>query len=352
MKDGLIEVGILGATGIVGQRFIELLKNHPWFKISKLAASEKSVSKRYREIGKWKLLSELPEGLADTVVVSPDPGEMDDVPLVFSALPSDVAGPVEAKFAQAGKIVVSNAASHRMDPFVPILNPEANSDHVQLVDKQRRKYGWKGAILTNPNCTTAVLTLSLKPLLDEFGLRNVIVTSMQAVSGAGYPGVPSLDIIDNIIPYIKDEERKVEVETKKILGNVGKAADFSVSASCNRVPTVDGHMESVFIETKKRCSPEKALEAFSNFTAEPQRLKLPSAPEKPVVVRLEEDRPQPRLDRLEGNGMSVVVGRVRSDPVFKSRGLRYMALGHNTIRGAAGCAVLIAELLREKGYIE
>ena len=348
----MIDVGILGATGLVGQRFIELLKKHPWFKISKLAASERSVSKKYWEIGKWKLIGELPREIADEMVVSPDPAEMDDIPLVFSALPSDVAGPIEAKFAQAGKIVVSNAASHRMDPFVPILNPEANSDHIQLVDKQRKKYGWKGAILTNPNCTTAVLTLSLKPLLDEFGLRNVIVTSMQAVSGAGYPGVPSMDIIDNIIPYIKDEERKVEVETKKILGHVERVADFSVSASCNRVPTIDGHMESVFIETKKKCPPEKALEAFSTFTAEPQRLKLPSAPEKPVIVRLEEDRPQPRLDRLEGNGMAVVVGRVRGDPVFKSKGLKYMALGHNTIRGAAGCAVLIAELLREKGYIE
>lgn len=347
----MIEIGILGATGLVGQRFIELLIKHPWFKIASLAASERSVSKKYGEIGRWKMGMNLPESIADMTVVSPDPTEMDEIPLVFSALPSDIAGPIEAKFAKSGKIVVSNAASHRMEPFVPIMNPEANADHIQLIEKQEKKYGWKGAILTNPNCTTAVLTLSLKPLMAEFDLRNVIVTSMQAISGAGYPGVPSLDIVDNVIPYIKDEERKVEVETKKILGKKGKPAEISVSASCNRVPTVDGHIESIIVETQKRCSPEKAIDTFSSFTAEPQQLKLPSAPEKPVVVRLEDDRPQPRLDRLEGNGMSVVVGRVRADPIFKSRGIRYTALGHNTIRGAAGCAILIAELLKEKGHI-
>jgi aspartate-semialdehyde dehydrogenase len=348
----MIEVGVLGATGLVGQRFIELLINHPWFRIAKLAASERSVSKKYGEIGRWKLETVLPEAILDETVVPPEPIKMDDIPLVFSALPSNVAGPIEAKFARSGKIVISNAASHRMDPLVPIMNPEANADHINLIDKQRKKYDWKGAIMTNPNCTAAVLTLSLKPLLDGFGLKTVIVTSMQAVSGAGYPGVPSLDIIDNVIPYIKDEEPKVEVETKKILGKRGGPADFSVSASCNRVPTIDGHIESIVVETKKKCTEGEAVNMFSSFKAEPQQLKLPSAPEKPVVVRLEEDRPQPRFDRMEGNGMSVVVGRVRADPSFKSRGIKYTALGHNTIRGAAGCAILIAELLKAKGYLD
>jgi aspartate-semialdehyde dehydrogenase len=236
-----------------------------------------------------------------------------------------------------------------MDIDVPLMNPEANFDHLSLIDQQRRERKWDGAIITNPNCTTAVLTLSLKPIHVCYGIRNVVMSSMQAVSGAGYPGVASLDIIDNIVPFIKDEEGKVERETKKILGEAGKSAGFKVSASCHRVPVIDGHTEAVFVETEKQASPEEIAESMGNFAAEPQKLRLPSAPEKPVVVRQEPDRPQPRFDRAEGRGMAVVVGRIRKDTVFD--GVKYVALGHNTIRGAAGCAILIAESMKSQGYL-
>ena len=317
--------------------------------MAKLAASERSVEKSYREAARWKLDMEIPEGIRDMIVVNPQPEEFKDVPLVFSALPSSVAGPIEEAFAKAGKIVVSNAASHRMDPYVPVMNPEANSDHLIIIEEQRNHMKWDGAILTNPNCTTAVLTLSLKPLMDRFGLQKVLMSSMQATSGAGYPGVPALDIIDNVIPYIAKEEEKVEVEARKILGSKGGLAEFKVSASCHRVATIDGHLEAVFVETVEEAEPEEAVKAFESFRGEPQRLRLPTAPEKPVVVRSEQDRPQPRFDRMEGRGMSVVVGRIRRNSALN--GLKYIALGHNTIRGAAGCAVLIGELLHAKGYI-
>ncbi|MBS7645082.1 MAG: aspartate-semialdehyde dehydrogenase [Candidatus Bathyarchaeia archaeon] len=344
-----VSVAVLGATGLVGQRFIQLLDGHPWFEVAGLAASERSVRKPYRVAARWRLDGGMPEGLSEMVVANPEPREFKDVPLVFSALPSDVAGPIEERFARAGKIVVSNAASHRMDPYVPVMNPEANADHLSLIEEQRIHMGWDGAIVTNPNCTTAVLTLSLKPLMDGFGLRRVLVSSMQAISGAGYPGVAALDIVDNVIPYIAKEEDKVEVETRKILGPKGGLADFKVSASCHRVSTIDGHLEAVFAETVEGAEPGEAVKAFESFRGEPQRLRLPTAPEKPILVRYEEDRPQPRLDRMEGRGMSVVVGRVRRDHALE--GLKYIVLGHNTIRGAAGCAVLIGELLHAKGYI-
>lgn len=344
-----ISVAVLGATGLVGQRFIQLLNGHPWFQVAGLAASERSVNKTYRMAARWKLDAEMPGEVSEMIVVDPDPREFRDIPLVFSALPSDVAGPVEEEFAKAGKIVVSNAASHRMDPYVPVLNPEANADHLSLIEDQRSHMGWDGAIVTNPNCTTAVLTLSLKPLMERFGLEKVIASSMQAISGAGYPGAAALDIVDNVIPYIPREEDKVEAETRKILGPKGGSADFKVSASCHRVSTIDGHLEAVFVETVEDAEPGEAVEAFESFRGEPQRLRLPTAPAKPVVVRYEEDRPQPRLDRMEGHGMSVVVGRVRKDPALN--GLKYLVLGHNTIRGAAGCAVLIGELIHAKGYL-
>lgn len=345
----MIEVGVLGATGLVGQRFVEILAGHPWFKIASVAASERSANKKYASLAKWRLNSPIPESVAELTVVTPEPKKIGDVPLVFSALPSSVAGPIEERFAKEGYIVVSNAASHRMEADVPILNPEANSDHVQLIEEQRRRRGWDGAILTNPNCTTAVLTLSLKPLMDNFGITRVIVSTMQALSGAGYPGVASLDIVDNVIPFIPREEEKVEAETRKILGKVGVPAEFKVSASCHRVATLDGHLEAVFVELKEKAEVEEVIEAMKKFKGEPQELNLPTAPKRPLIVKLEQDRPQPRYDRMEGRGMSVVVGRVREDPALD--GVKYLALGHNTIRGAAGCAVLIAELLKAKGYL-
>ncbi|MFA5363817.1 MAG: aspartate-semialdehyde dehydrogenase, partial [Candidatus Bathyarchaeia archaeon] len=244
---------------------------------------------------------------------------------------------------------VSNASSHRMDIDVPMLNPEINADHVSLIEQQRKNRKWDGAIVTNPNCSTTVLTLPLKPIYDVFGIKSLIVSTMQAVSGAGYPGVASLDILDNVIPYIGGEEPKMESETQKILGSASKPADFKVSASCHRVATIDGHLEAVFVETKKDAEPKAVAQAMENFVGEPQKLKLPSAPEKPVVVRWEQDRPQTRLDRMEGKGMSTVVGRIRKDPVL--HGVKFIALGHNTIRGAAGCGVLNGEYLKVKKFI-
>jgi aspartate-semialdehyde dehydrogenase len=282
-------------------------------------------------------------------VIEIDPSAVKDADIVFSALPSDVAGKVEEAFAKAGYVVVSNASSHRMDPDVPMLNPEINCSHISLIEEQRRNRKWDGAIVTNPNCSTTVLTLPLKPIYDVFGIKSLIVSTMQAISGAGYPGVASLDIVDNVIPFIGGEEPKMESETLKILGTAQKPADFKVSSSCHRVATLDGHMEAVFVETEKRAEPNAVAEAMENFVGEPQTLKLPSAPEKPVVVTWEKDRPQTRLDRMEGKGMSTVVGRIRRDSVFD--GVKFIALGHNTIRGAAGCGVLNAEYLKVKKFI-
>ena len=343
-----MKAAILGATGLVGQRFVQLLNDHSWFEIASLTGSDRSAGMVYKDAVNWRMETQLKQKIGELTVQPTDPKEV-DADVVFSALPSDEALKVEESFARAGYAVVSNAAAHRMDIDVPLMNPEANFDHLSLIDQQRRERKWDGAIITNPNCTTAVLTLSLKPIHVSYGIRNVVMSSMQAVSGAGYPGVASLDIIDNIVPFIKDEEGKVERETKKILGEAGKPAGFKVSASCHRVPVIDGHTEAVFVETEKQASPEEIAESMGNFAAEPQKLRLPSAPEKPVVVRQEPDRPQPRFDRAEGRGMAVVVGRIRKDTVFD--GVKYVALGHNTIRGAAGCAILIAESMKSQGYL-
>ncbi|MGA2462214.1 MAG: aspartate-semialdehyde dehydrogenase [Candidatus Bathyarchaeia archaeon] len=343
-----MKAAILGATGLVGQRFVQLLNDHSWFEIASLTGSDRSAGTVYKDAVNWRMETQLKQKIGELTVQPTDPKEV-DADVVFSALPSDEALKVEESFARAGYAVVSNAAAHRMDIDVPLMNPEANFDHLSLIDQQRRERKWDGAIITNPNCTTAVLTLSLKPIHVCYGIRNVVMSSMQAVSGAGYPGVASLDIIDNIVPFIKDEEGKVERETKKILGEAGKSAGFKVSASCHRVPVIDGHTEAVFVETEKQASPEEIAESMGNFAAEPQKLRLPSAPEKPVVVRQEPDRPQPRFDRAEGRGMAVVVGRIRKDTVFD--GVKYVALGHNTIRGAAGCAILIAESMKSQGYL-
>lgn len=345
----MLKVAVLGATGNVGQIFIRLLNGHPWFKVSVVAASEKSIKRTYSEAVKWRQPTPIPDDVADLNVVPIKPKAVKDVDVVFSALPADISKKVEEDFAKAGYVIVSNASAHRMDPDVPLLNPEINFGHISLIEEQRKRRKWDGAIVTNPNCSTSILTLPLKPIHDKIGINKVIVSTMQAVSGAGYPGVPSLDIIDNVIPFIEKEEEKLETETLKILGSPQKPANFEVSASCHRVPTLDGHMEAVFVELKREAEPESVMAAMENFVGEPQKLKLPTAPEKPVVVRLETDRPQTRLDRMVGNGMSVVVGRVRKAPAF--RGIKFVALGHNTVRGAAGCSILNAECLKVKGYI-
>ncbi|MEM3050918.1 MAG: aspartate-semialdehyde dehydrogenase [Candidatus Bathyarchaeia archaeon] len=345
------KVAILAATGAVGQRFIQLLQGHPWFQIEVLAASEKSAGKNYKAACNWIMESPLPKEIAEMPVVHTDVESVEkagDVDLVFSALPGDLAGPVEEEFA-ALYPVFSKASAHRMDKDVPLIIPEVNPDHTALIPIQKKRRGWKGFISTDPNCSTIQLAMSLKPLM-RFGLKQVVVSTMQALSGAGYPGVASLDIIDNVIPFISNEEDKMECEPLKILGAFDGEkicpADVVLSASCHRVNVKDGHLESVFVKLEENPSIEEIEEAFRQFKGEPQKLKLPSAPENPIVVRKEPNRPQPRYDRDEGRGMSVVVGRIRKDPVMT---VKYMCLGHNTIRGAAGGGILSAELMVAKG---
>ena len=345
------KVAILGATGAVGQRFIQLLQGHPWFQIEVLAASERSAGKKYKDACNWLLESNLPGEIAEKPVVHADVESVEkagNIDFVFSALPGDLAGPVEAEFA-AIYPVFSKASSHRMDNDVPLIIPEVNPDHAALIPVQKRLRGWKGFISTDPNCSTIQLAMTLKPLM-QFGLSQVMVSTMQALSGAGYPGVPSLDIIDNVVPYISKEEEKMECEPLKILGtfdgNKICPADFVLSSSCHRVNVRDGHLESVFVKLDNRPTLEEVEEAFSQFRGEPQKLKLPSAPETPIVVRKEPNRPQPRYDRDAGKGMSVVVGRIRKDPIMT---MKYLCLGHNTIRGAAGAGILSAEYMVTKG---
>jgi aspartate-semialdehyde dehydrogenase len=344
------KVAVLGATGMMGQKFVQLLARHPWFEVSALAASDKSVGKRYSSSIGSRKEGALPDRLGELVITEPKPRVLNDSDIAFSALPAEVAGPVEEDFAKAGMPVFSNASSHRMDTYVPLLNPEVNPEHSVMVEEQKRRLKTDGFIVANPNCTTAILTLSLKPLQVKFGLETVVVSSMQAVSGAGYPGVASIDIMQNVIPFIRNEEEKVEHETNKILGTLSKPAGITVSASCNRVPTLHGHMEAVFAKTRSASTPNEIISAMREFKGTPQQLKLPSAPEHPIIVREEEDRPQTRLDVDEGNGMTVTVGRVRRDPALA--GVKYMALGHNLVRGGAGCSILNAELLLAKKLIK
>ncbi|MEM2107222.1 MAG: aspartate-semialdehyde dehydrogenase [Candidatus Bathyarchaeia archaeon] len=345
----MLKAAILGATGIVGQKFIELLHHHPWIKIEAVAASEKSVGLQYSKAVKWKLQTEIPEEVGELEVLPVDTRSIKNIDVIYSALPSEEAGRIEEDFAKKGHMVFSNASSHRMDEDVPILNPEVNFQHSEMVKEQRKRRGWSGCIVTNPNCTTAILTLSLKPIKEEFGIKRVIVSTMQAISGAGYPGVPSMDITDNVIPFIRNEEEKVKNETLKILGDPWKPADFKISASCHRVNTIDGHLEAVFIQTQRKTDSKTLSEIMARFQGEPQRLDLPTAPKNPIVVRHEDDRPQPRLDRMEGKGMSVVVGRIREDPDLE--GVKYLVLGHNIVRGAAGCSILNSEYFKAAGYI-
>lgn len=347
-----LKVGVLGATGAVGQRFVQLLHNHPWFRVSALAASERSAGKPYREAVTWRLDTPIPGFAQDLQVSRCEPGL--DCDLVFSGLDSSVAGPIEAAFAAADYAVVSNSKNHRMDDDVPLLVPEVNADHCRIIDYQRKRRGYdRGFIATNPNCSTIGLTMALKPIADRFGVRKVAVTTMQALSGAGYPGVPSLEILDNVLPFINEEEDKMERETLKLLGtfqdNRIRNAQTVVSAQCNRVHVQDGHTECVSVELETKTDKEGLAEALRTYTAMPQELGLPFAPRHPVVVRDEPDRPQPRIDRDAEDGMAVTVGRIRPCPVLD---MKFVVLSHNTIRGAAGTAILNAELLRTQGYLD
>ena len=343
-----IKVGILGATGMVGQRFIQLLEDHPWFEISELAASERSAGKPYEEAvdGRWKLETPIPAKIASIVVKECTFGL--DCKMVFSALDAGIAGPVEEEFAKAGYVVSSNSRNHRMDDDVPLLIPEVNAEHTAIIEQQRKKYTGEGYIVTNPNCSTIGLVLAIAPLHKKYGIKRLMVTTLQALSGAGFPGVPSLDILDNVIPFIGGEEAKMESESLKLLGTLkgGKFvyADIKISAACNRVHVKDGHLECVSIETEKKPSIDEIILTLKEFNPL-KDLNLPSSPPQPIIVKEEENRPQPKYDRDLGKGMASIVGRVRECPVLD---YKLLILSHNTIRGAAGAAILNAEYLKVK----
>lgn len=347
MTDKKIPVGILGATGSVGQKFIDLLNDHPWFTINELAASERSAGKKYSEATNWMMTSPLNDEIANKVVKSCDTNL--ESKILFSALDSSVAGELETKFAEAGYFVISNSKNHRFDDDVPLMIPEVNPDHLELVKTQKVK----GAIITNPNCSTIGLVLALKPLHDAFGLKDVNVVTMQALSGGGYPGIPSMDILDNVIPFIGGEEGKMETEPLKILGqlNDGKIdhPKINISAQCNRVGVIDGHLECVQVNLNKKTSIEEIKEVLNNFRSEPQKLNLPFAPANPIEYLENDKYPQPRIHRNAGAGMTVSVGRLRECTMFD---YKFVILSHNTVRGAAGGTILVAELLKAKGYLE
>ena len=349
-----IPVGILGATGVVGQRFLLQLHAHPWFEPVWLAASDRSTGKLYREAAAWRLAEPLPERMSTQELRPPRPGDC-PARVIFSALDAAIAAELEPAFAAAGHMVISNSSALRMHPAVPLLIPEINPDHLELLTRQKQlEWGRRGGgIVTNPNCSTAGLALALAPLERAFGLRKVMVTTMQAVSGAGYPGVASLDILGNVVPYIGGEEDKIEREPQKILGRLEAdgvaAADFQISAACNRVPVEDGHLESVSLDLRRPASREEILAAWQSFHGRPQELRLPAAPAQVVEYLEAADRPQPRLDRNRNAGMSTLIGRLRPCPVL---GWKFTLLSHNTLRGAAGAALLNAELMREMGYLE
>ncbi len=341
-----LRLGILGATGTVGQRMISLVDGHPQFEVTAVAASHRSQGRPYAEAVEWRLPGQMPAAVRSLPVRSPEPPL--DCDVVLSSLPAEVAGDVETQFAEAGYPVISNSSSHRMDQGVPLVVPEINPEHLALLERCQGR----GFIVTNPNCSTIMLALVLAPLHARFGVEAAVVTTMQAISGAGYPGVASLDIVDNVVPFIANEEEKIERETLKILGReeggTVRPADFALSAQCHRVPVVDGHMAAVRVRLGRPAEPRDLSEAFTSFRGLPQQLALPSAPACPILVRDEPDRPQPRLDRDAGGGMSVTVGRITRDRVL---GHRFVVLSHNTIRGAAGAALLNAELLLARGRL-
>ena len=347
-----IPVAVLAATGSVGQRFIQLLDCHPLFKVVALTASDRTVGQTYAQACHWMISSDMPAWARDMVILPTEPASA-SVPLAFSALPADAAKDVEPAFARAGTMICSNASSYRMAPDVSILFPEVNPEQAHIIPIQRRLRGWSGGIITNSNCTSTGITVTLKPLQDAFGLKTVFAVSMQALSGAGYPGVPSMDIIDNVVPFIKGEEEKVEIEPRKMLGRIQGdeivPADFAVSAHTNRVAVSDGHMVCLSVKLDQKATLDEVVNALRSYQAPEISRDLPSAPDPVIVVRDEVDRPQPRLDRLAGKGMATVVGRVRPDPVFD---YKMVVLSHNTIRGAAGGSVYNAELLVKLGYVK
>ncbi len=345
-----LPVGILGATGIVGQRFIQMLERHPWFEVTWLAASDRSEGRPYGEAARWRLKTPIPANVAKMTVA---PAKPEGAPkIIFAALDSSIAREMEPQFANAGHAVVSNSSALRMQSDVPLVIPEVNGDHIPLIESQpsRKKSG--GFVVTNPNCSAIGLVLALAPIHRAFTLDAVTAVTMQAVSGAGYPGVPSLDILGNVIPYISNEEEKMEEETQKLLGTLNGSkvdpAPFAMSAQCNRVAVEDGHTESIAIRLKKKATAAEIVAAWNNFRPEPQQLDLPSAPAQPVVYLTGTDRPQPRFDVDLGAGMSTAVGRLRKCNVLD---WKFTILSHNTIRGAAGAALLNAELLKVKGYL-
>jgi len=346
-----IKIGVLGATGMVGQTIINMLANHPWFIVTEVAASERSAGRTYEEVmeRRWNISPQIPEYARKLKVKECAPGL--DCEIVLSALDSSVAGGIEEQFAQAGYAVSSNAKNHRMDSDVPLIIPEINADHLELIKKQKKSRGWKGFIVTDPNCSTIELCIALKPLQDKFGLEKVMVTTMQAVSGAGYPGVPSMDMIDNVMPYIGDEEEKVQTEPLKILGTMSagdvKPLNAKFSAQCNRVAVRYGHMECVSIKLSKKASEKEIIAAFEGFHPL-NDTRLPTAPKRPIVYLRNYDRPQPKLDVNAEGGMACSVGRLRPCNILD---YKFVVLGHNLVRGAAGAAILNAELLKAKGYI-
>jgi aspartate-semialdehyde dehydrogenase len=347
-----IPVAVLGATGSVGQRFIQLLSGHPWFQVVALTASDRSIGLTYREACHWLLSEPMPPQVQDLTLIPSDAERM-GVGLVFSAIPGKAAMEVEEDLAKAGVLVCSNASAHRMDVDVPILLPEINPDHVGLLEIQRKRRGWPGGIVTNANCTITGMSVAVKALQDAFGVRGIMVTSLQALSGAGFPGVASLDIADNVVPFIADEEEKMESEPLKILGHFDgqgiHLAGVRISAHANRVAVSDGHTVCLSVDLERPASPEEAAAVLSSYTTPQVARDLPSAPQPPILVRSEPDRPQPRLDRMLGGGMTTVVGRLRPDPIFD---LRLVVLSHNTIRGAAGGSIYNAELLVSQGWVE
>ena len=343
-----IPVGVIGATGMVGQQFISRLAHHPWFDVTWLAASERSEGKRYHEAASWRLSTPMPDAVRSLPVEACVPGKGPKV--IFSALDAKAADVLEHQFAAAGQTVLSNARTHRMDPLVPLLIPEINADHLGVLPEQRKVKGWSGAIVTNPNCAAVVLAMALAPL-RRFGVHAVMVTTMQAVSGAGYPGVASLDILGNVIPFIGGgEEEKIEKETVKILGrDFGREPHRAIiSAQVNRVAVIDGHTMTIAVDFETETSEDEVIDAMRTFQGRPQELRLPTAPRPPLLVMSEENRPQPRLDAGLGDGMTVTVGRIRECPVLS---YRFVALGHNTIRGAAGASILNAEMMKAEGML-
>jgi aspartate-semialdehyde dehydrogenase len=346
-----IPVGILGATGIVGQRFVQMLEHHPWFEVAWLAASDRSEGKLYSEAARWRMKTPLPGQIAELRV---SPAKPEGAPkVIFAALDSTIAAELEPRFAEAGCAVVSNSSALRMQSDVPLVIPEVNSDHIKLLECQKWRRASRGFVVTNPNCSAIGLVMALAPLQQQFGIETVMAVTMQAVSGAGYPGVASLDILGNVIPYISKEEEKMEEETLKLLGTLNSSkiipAAFGMSAHCNRVAVEDGHTESVSIKLEKKVRQDEIIGAWSAYRSVPQELKLPSAPKQPIQYVTAADRPQPRFDVDAGEGMTATVGRLRPCSVLD---WKFTVLSHNTIRGAAGAALLNAELLKVKGYLD